>query len=162
MAAVANRVRIDRPKAKLFARQLATQHVAKTVRRIEELAKREAPVRRPNENDRPGGRLRASIGYKIDPGPIVHARVGSRVKYAEPAHQGAQWHYIRARRKKFLAFKWNAAPPEIVVKSGKWKGFVFLKSVKHPGMKGKPYLTGPLLVVGRQMGFRVVTVPLVR
>lgn len=136
--------------------QLAQRHVARTARQIEEGAKRLAPVRKPNENHRPGGRLRASIGTKeFTHGFVASARVGSKVRYALVVHQGADPHDILPRHKKVLAFRWNNAPDHLVVKHGKWKGFVFLKKVKHPGMKGISYLTTPLHIAGLRNGFRV-------
>lgn len=117
-----------------------------------------APVRKPNENNRPGGRLRASIGTKMNVRTTtVTAKVGSRVRYALVVHTGANFHVIRPRKKRMLSFKWKKAPAWMVTKKGRYKGRVMLPKVNHPGMDGTPYLTQPLLVVGTGMGFRVVT-----
>lgn len=117
-----------------------------------------APVRKPNENNRPGGRLRASIGTKITPRvTTVTARVGSKVKYALVVHTGAAAHIIRPRKKRVLSFKWKKAAPHLVTKKGPYRGRVALLKVNHPGMKGVPYLTQPLRITGEGMGFRVVT-----
>jgi hypothetical protein len=119
-----------------------------------------APVRRPNENNRPGGRLRASIGNRVTSrGFKVLGRVGSSVRYALVVHTGAAPHVILPRRKKALAFKWKKAYPHLVTRSGKWKGYVMLPIVHHPGMKGTEYLTTPLIKYGRQMGFKVIITP---
>lgn len=135
----------------------ASLWVARTARQVEEGAKRLAPVRQPNENGRSGGRLRASIGTKMFVRTTaVRARIGSRVRYAEPAHQGARPHKINARRKKFLSFKWNKAAQYGIPVTR--RGKVQLKSVNHPGMTGIPYLTSPLQIFGQAEGFRVTVV----
>lgn len=144
-----------------FARNQATLYVAKLAARIEGAARDEAPVRKPNENGRAGGRLRASIGTKMIVSTYhVRARVGSRVKHAEPAHQGAVRHVIRPRRKQFLSFKWNKAAGYGIPLTR--RGKVQLKRVNHPGMKGVPYLVGPMLAYAPSAGFRVTFVPLIR
>lgn len=128
---------------------------------IEGEAKRIAPVRKPNENGRSGGRLRSSIGTQMTVAPYhVRARVGSRVNYALAAHQGARPHVIRPRRKQFLSFKWDKAAGYgiPVTKRGK----VQLKKVNHPGMDGSQYLVRPLVLTGRLRGFRVTFVRAVR
>ena len=80
------------PVIKTYTRNQATLLVARTAREVEESAKRLAPVRKPNENGRAGGRLRASIGTRMGGTTyVVTARVGSRLNYAEPAHQGANF-----------------------------------------------------------------------
>jgi hypothetical protein len=86
----------------------------------------------------------------------VTARVGSRLKYAEPAHQGANFHIIRPRTKKFLSFKWNKAAQYGIPLTR--RGKVQFTQVHHPGMDGVRYLTTPLLVVGKLEGFRVTVV----
>jgi hypothetical protein len=136
----------------------AILYVAKAASRIESAAKAMAPVRKPNENNRPGGRLRASIGTKmVVRTTTVTARVGSRVRYALVVHTGADFHVIRPRKKRMLSFKWKKAPAHLVTQRGRHRGRVLLARVNHPGMRGVPYLTDPLKVTGPGMGFRVVT-----
>lgn len=158
---MASRFVMNVPETRRFAQTQATLLVARTARQTEEGAKREAPVRKPNENGRSGGRLRASIGTRLTVTVYrVTARVGSRLKYAEPAHQGANFHRIRPRRKQFLSFKWNkAAQYGIPVTK---RGMVQFKSVRHPGMDGTQYLVKPLIVAGKKNGFRVTFVRRVR
>lgn len=154
---MASRFVMNVPVTLTFVRNQATLLVARTARQVEEGAKREAPVRKPNENGRAGGRLRASIGTKvIITGQRVTARIGSRLSYAEAAHQGANFHIIHARRKQFLSFKWDKAEQYGVPLTK--RGKVQFKLVRHPGMDGKPYLTAPLLVAGKANGFRVTIV----
>jgi hypothetical protein len=158
---VASRFVLNRPAADAFARKQATLYVAKVAARIEGAAKEQAPVRKPNENGRSGGRLRASIGTKLTVSTYhVKARVGSRVNHAEPAHQGARRHIIRPRRKQFLSFKWNKAAGYGIPLTR--RGKVQLKRVNHPGMKGVPYLVGPMLTFAPAAGFRVTFVRPIR
>lgn len=153
------RLKLDQVRTKEYGRLLATRHVAKTCRQIEAAAKRLAPVRKPDPpRNFVGGRLRSSIGTDIA-GTVytVTGRVGSSVKYAEYAHSGARAHVIRARRKRMLVFPWPDGPAAVVVQRGKWRGWAFLRSVTHPGMKGTRFLVRPLQGIGRANGFRVVT-----
>lgn len=158
---MASRFKLNKTVTDTYARNRATLLVAKTADAIEGEAKAIAPVRKPNENNRSGGRLRASIGTKMTVSTYhVRARVGSRVKYAEPAHQGAKRHIIRPRRKQFLSFKWNKAAQYGIPLTR--RGKVQLKKVNHPGMEGSQYLVRPLVLIGRKNGFRVTFVRAVR
>ena len=151
---MASRWTPNRPVVATYSRNRATLLVAATAARVEASAKTLAPVRKPNENNRPGGRLRASIGTRIGgTAHVVTARVGSKVKYAEPAHQGAGPHIIRPRRKQFLSFKWNKAKQYGIPLTK--RGMVQFKKVNHPGMRGNRFLVIPLLIHGRLAGFRV-------
>lgn len=144
-----------------YVRNQATLLVARTADAIEGEARTIAPVRKPNENNRSGGRLKASIGTKMLVSTYhVRARVGSRLKYAEPAHQGAKRHIILPRRKQFLSFKWNKAAQYGIPLTR--RGKVQLKKVNHPGMEGSQYLVRPLVLIGRKNGFRVTFVRAVR
>jgi hypothetical protein len=114
-------------------------------------------VRKPNENGRLGGALRASIETKVTvTHSLVSARVGSRKRHAHVAHQGAKAHVIRPRTKKFLSFKWNKAAQYGIPLTK--RGKVQFTKVSHPGMDGVKYLTTPLLVAGKAAGFRVTVV----
>jgi hypothetical protein len=158
---VASRFKMNKTVTDTFARNRATLLVARTADEIEAEARLIAPVRKPNENNRSGGRLRASIGTKMVVSTFhVRGRVGSRVKYAEVAHQGAERHIIRPRRKQFLSFKWNKAAQYGIPLTR--RGKVQLKKVNHPGMEGSQYLVRPLVLIGRKNGFRVTFVRAVR
>ena len=158
---MASKFRLNKTVTDTFVRNQATLLVARTADSIESEARHIAPVRAPNENGRSGGRLRASIGTKMTVTTYhVKARVGSRVKYAEPAHQGAGAHPIYPRRKQFLSFKWNKAAGYGIPLTR--RGKVQLKSVRHPGMDGSQYLVRPLVLIGRSRGFRVTFVRAVR
>lgn len=56
-----------------------------------------------------------------------------------------------------LSFYWDKAPRRLVTRSGPYAGKVLLRSVMHPGMRGRHYLTVPLRFWGREMGFKVYT-----
>lgn len=147
----------DRPVIQAYVTGRSSLLVARTARQVEEGAKRLAPVRKPNENGRSGGRLRASLGTKMTVGNTrVSARIGSRVRYAQVAHEGARPHPIYPRRKKFLSFKWNKAAQYGIPLTR--RGKVQLKRVSHPGMRGVSYLTTPLVIAGYHNGFRVTIV----
>lgn len=158
---MASKFVMNKPVTVTFARNRATLYVAKASAEMEGSARRIAPVRKPNENGRAGGRLRASIGTKMS-GTTYHvkARIGSRLKYADPAHQGASAHKIYPKNKQFLSFKWKKAAQYGIPLTR--RGKVQLKSVSHPGMRGKSYLTTPLVIVGLKYGFRVTFVHAIR
>lgn len=155
---MASRLKLDKMKVREHSHKLAWNHVSKATLRMEESAKADAPVRKPNKAGIVGGRLRSSIGRSMG-GNWTHikGKVGSNLKYAEVAHQGADFHIIRPRHKRRLSFIWDNKPAHIpVTKTGRYAGYVSFSYVRHPGMDGVSYLTRPLRIVGRGMGFRVV------
>jgi hypothetical protein len=90
-------------------------------------------------------------------GNQIDGKVGSSLSYAEVAHDGARAHYIfpksrvsktNPRRAASLKFYWR--------KVGSVVHFPF---VNHPGMRGKFYLTRPLVVAGARHGMKVVIHP---
>lgn len=68
------------------------------------------------------GRLRASHYEKFSP---LRGEVGTNVNYDKFVHDGTRPHIIRAKAGKALYWKGARHP---------------VKSVRHPGFKGKPYL----------------------
>lgn len=158
---MASKFVMDKLATQVYVRRTANVYVGRAADEMEGMARRIAPVRKPNENGRSGGRLRASIGTKSRGSThTITYRVGSRLRYADPAHQGASPHMIYPRRKKFLSFKWKKAAQYGIPVTR--RGKVQLKSVSHPGMKGKSYLTTPLVIVGLKYGFRVTFVHAIR
>ncbi len=143
------RVVIFQPKTDNFSRGFAKKRVSALVRAVDMDARR---------------RLLRYTGNTVEPAPTgAHARsirssvstqgrwtikgsVGSNLPTAMVVHIGARPHTIRPRTKPGMKFYWKA------------KGrFVCIKApVFHPGMHGKFYLTEPLKVEGRRLGFRVV------
>lgn len=74
------------------------------------------------------GRLRASGRMKVgDAARGPRGVVEYPVDYAAAVHDGAGPHVIRARKKKALAFQYQGRQ-------------VVVKSVRHPGSRGKPFL----------------------
>lgn len=155
---MANRLKLDRQKSNQWTRFLAITYVAQTARLIEHDAKVGAPVRKPARGEPPGGRLRASIHTELKTrGQFrVWARIGSNVNYALVVHQGARKHRIVPKNKRYLSFYWDKAPVWMVTQTGPYAGKVKLRRVNHPGMKGRPYLTVPLLYWGHLRDFKVV------
>jgi hypothetical protein len=96
------------------------------------------------------GRLSLNIfdDFKIGVSSVT-GRVGVHrsVKYALAAHDGARSHVIAARRAKRLRFYWKRRGVHVTA-----------YFVHHPGMRGKKYLTGPLVRVCVPRGFKVVTI----
>ena len=75
------------------------------------------------------GRLRASGRMKIGMGRRgPTGTVEYPVKYAAAVHDGSGPHVIRARKKKALKFQMGGRT-------------VIVKSVRHPGSQGRPFLT---------------------
>jgi hypothetical protein len=151
------RIVIDRKKAKEYARHQMNVHQLETAASIETVAKRRAPVRKPNENGRLGGALRESIGTTTwIRGFKIRTRVGSGLRYARVSITGADPHIILPKRRKALVFKWNKARPDLVITRGKWKGYVALRKVHHPGMEGTDWLVTPTVRIATARGYRVV------
>lgn len=87
------------------------------------------------------GRLRASgrMDFKNEPqGPI--GIVTYPVKYAAFVHDGTRPHIIKARRGRALKFEMGGRT-------------VIVKSVRHPGFRGKPFLRLAAEEIARSEGF---------
>jgi hypothetical protein len=74
----------------------------------------------------------------------VTSGVENRARYAAAVHDGAKAHTIRARRKKALRFRVGGKT-------------VIVRQVRHPGNRGRPWLTRALREVAPPRGFRVTT-----
>lgn len=88
------------------------------------------------------GRLRASGRMKI--GVIARGPRGIveyPVKYAAAVHDGTKPHEIKARKKKALRFEYQGQT-------------VIVKSVRHPGTEGKPFLREAAIEIAREEGDR--------
>jgi hypothetical protein len=90
------------------------------------------------------GNMRAShtMDIRVLKASRVIGRVTTRVKYAMAVHEGAQPHIIRPRKKKALKFKVGGRT-------------VIVRSVRHPGNKGRPWLRQAMTEVAHQRGFTV-------
>jgi hypothetical protein len=125
---------------------------------------------------KPGETLRQSL--KIDSHSTVHSiveRVGSEKKYAATMHQGSSGHIIHGHGRQ-LRFEWERGNLLVAARSsGRLRGrgpsrrlkkkgnYFFFKLVHHPGNK-RPvrYLTTPMHLYGRMMGFRTTSTPVSR
>lgn len=141
------RLDLDPVKVREFAKAEAAKDVVSVMYRVEALAKLAAKGTHPLTTDSTG-RLSRSIKSDLSSTATkVVGRVGvdRYVKYALAAHDGAVGHRIHARRVRALHFHWKRIGET-----------VYLGSVKHPGMRGKKYLTGPLFRVAVPRGYKVV------
>lgn len=127
--------------------RLAHGHVEVTCNRIQTASRRIAPFNS-SPFRQPGPHLRHTIiSVTQITGPTsVTGEVGSNVRHALVAHEGARPHPIFPRSPGGrLRFYWT--------RLGRW---VSLPAVNHPGMEGVPYLTTPLLLIATARGYRVV------
>jgi hypothetical protein len=110
------------------------------------------------------GRLRASIGtpssngiFKVTP---LSVTLGTSVHYAFDVEFGTKPHIIKPKTKKILAWPTGAVAQKVSISSGgikrgglqyrtnsgkltsssKKQGYMFAKSVKHPGFKGRHFM----------------------
>jgi hypothetical protein len=129
----------NRPVIRATPIEAARPLVSKVCRQVEGGAKRLVQVKT--------GRLKTSIGTRISSGAsgVVTGRVGSRVRHALVAHEGARPHPIYPSKQKALRFFWERVGTQVI----------FAK-VNHPGMKGSQYLMRPLFTFATAAGFRVV------
>lgn len=131
---MAIRIVLDKAGLRRDANELAMKKVRSTTRRILNRSTILCPVDR--------GRLRASGRMKVKEaarGP--QGIVEYPVKYAAAVHDGTGPHIIRARKKKALAFEWMGRK-------------VIVKSVRHPGTDGRPFLTTAAKEVAAGEGMR--------
>src|SRR5688572_28749302 len=132
---VPNRVNIRKT-----AQAKGIELVIPTAQRVRDIAKRIAP--------RKTGKLGRSIRMKRRvTASYVQATVGSHLSYAAAQHDGAERHYIRARRVRLLKFFWERV--------GRWFSGPI---VDHPGNAPHEYLYRPLRQVALRRGFIVVKV----
>ena len=88
------------------------------------------------------GRLRASGRVRLGEGPRgPQGVVEYPVNYAAAVHDGARPHTIRARKKKALKFQMGGRT-------------VLVKSVRHPGSQGRPFLRMAAEEVASAEGFQ--------
>ncbi len=144
------RVEIFQPKTDMFAQKQARKRVSLLVRAVSMEAK--IALSRYTGNTvkpSPTGQHRRSIRSSVSATGRwkIVGSVGSNLPTAMVVHIGARPHVIAPRRVEGMKFYW------------KEKGrFVCIKApIQHPGMHGKFYLTEPLKIEGRRLGFRVIT-----
>lgn len=90
------------------------------------------------------GRLRASGRMRVgESGQGPRGTVEYPVKYVAAVHDGSGPHVIRARKKKALRFKYGGR-------------VVIVKSVKHPGSDGRPFLLQAAEEIASSEGYRFI------
>lgn len=146
------RVEIFQPKADNYARKVAR----KRVRLLTETVTREAKyyARRYTGNTvrpSPTGELSRSIRGTVSTRGThqILGRVGASDRKGMVVHSGAKPHLIRPKGKKPMVFFWKLKGRKIVTRA----------TLHHPGMEGKFYLTEPLKIEGRRLGFKVILAP---
>lgn len=130
------RIVLDKLGLKADANRFAGGRVRATTRRVLTRSTVLCPV--------DSGRLRASGRMKFREaarGPT--GTVEYPVKYAAAVHDGSRPHIIRAKKKKALAFKWHGQT-------------VIVKSVRHPGTTGRPFLRQAAEEIAAAEGVRFV------
>lgn len=130
------RILLDKAGLRKEANTAARAKVRTTTRRILNRSAILCPV--------DSGRLRASGRMKVGEaarGP--RGIVEYPVQYAAAVHDGSGPHVIRAKKKKALAFEYQGR-------------HVVVKSVRHPGSKGKPFLRQAADEIATEEGLRFV------
>lgn len=127
-------VRLDNSGVRADANAVARDAVRRISRRVLNRSAILCPV--------DTGRLRASGRMRIGEGPRgPQGVVEYPVNYAAAVHDGSRPHTIRARKKKALAFKVGGRT-------------VLVKSVRHPGAQGRPFLRMAAKEVASAEGFQ--------
>lgn len=143
------RVEIFTQKADRYSRRVTKARVQELVRVVERDGKYHASRYTGNTaRPSPTGELARSIKGSVTTRGRwqVLGRVGSNLRESMVVHIGAKPHLIRPRGDWPMVFYWKLKGRKI-----KTRG-----TIHHPGMHGKFYLTEPLKIEGRRLGFRVV------
>lgn len=129
-----NRVVLDKVGLRADANRFSLPQVRVVTRRVLNRSTLLCPVNT--------GRLRASGRMSIgEAGKGPRGIVEYPVAYAAAVHDGSSPHVIRARRKKALRFKYAGRT-------------VIVKSVRHPGSDGRPFLRQAAEEVAAAEGYR--------
>lgn len=122
MAGVSYRVELNEPELNRQSERFARFRMASLQRRIANQARVDVPVRTGNL----GRRIKEGEIRTVRP-RVVSGSVGDDAHYAAPVHEGARPHVIRPKRAKALRFEIGGR-------------VVFARLVRHPGMRGRPFL----------------------
>lgn len=133
------RVKVARDRLTRVAAVAGGKEVARTTRRVFNRARVLSPW------DTGYMRGRHSVDLRIGKRRAV-GRVIVSTRYALAVHEGAAPHVIRARHKKALRFKFRGR-------------VVIVRSVRHPGNDGRPWLAIALREVALKEGYKVVKRP---
>jgi hypothetical protein len=132
---MANRVKLDRAQAERVAQRGGDLLVTQAMTRTHARASVTAPVDQ--------GRLRA--GHRMEKRASrrrIVGRVISDADYSMAVHDGSRPHVIRARGDGYLRFEAGGR-------------VLYRKSVNHPGVRARPWLSQALADECRPMGFVV-------
>ena len=132
---MANRVRLDRAQAERVAQQGGDRLVTLAMVRTHARASVTAPVDTGNLRARHRMEKRASRRRVV-------GRVISDADYSMAVHDGARPHVIQARGDGYLRFEAGGR-------------VLYRKSVNHPGVRARPWLSQSLADECRPMGFIV-------
>ena len=132
-----SRIVLDRALVRATSQAHGLAIVSRATRQTVNLAKELVP--------RKTGRLANSIGEStFVQRDRVYSRVGTKVGYARPIHDGSRRHTITPRRAKALAFYWERIGEHVI-----------FMSVSHPGNENYPFLTAALYRAARANGMIV-------
>ena len=135
-------VRLNRFDLRRLSIRHATRTIEKVVNEVYVLAKLEA--RGPYSTGATAVSITKSIHVE---GSTVNGTVRANTPWADMAHDGTRPHIIRPRGPGYpLRFYWRKVGHTVTP-----------MYVRHPGMKGKRFLAGPMERVGRRNRFIVVT-----
>lgn len=132
---MANRVKLDRAQAERVAQQGGDRLVTLGMVRTHARASVTAPVDTGNLRARHRMQKRSSRRRVV-------GRVISEADYSMPVHDGARPHVIRARGDGYLRFEAGGR-------------VLYRKSVNHPGVRARPWLSQALADECRPLGFVV-------
>lgn len=173
------RVNIVQTRKIATAHRLAGPHVRKMANLTIQGARRLAPRgdhRSGSGQRKPGVPLTQSLIIESESSiNLIVERVGSRKDYAATVHQGSSPHFINSHGR-LLKFEWERGNLLLAARqSGRLRGrgrsrglrrrgnFFFFVTVFHPGNK-RPvrYLTTPMHLYGKLLGFRTTSTPVSR
>lgn len=128
------RIRITLDKAGL--REDATRFALPQVRRVTRRILNRSAILCPVDTGRlrASGRMKVAVGARGPRGQVEYP-----VNYAAAVHDGSGPHIIRARKKKALAFEYQGRT-------------VIVKSVRHPGSRGRPFLADAAQEISTEEG----------
>lgn len=133
------RVKVARDRLTRVAAVAGGKEAARTTRRVFNRARVLSPW------DTGYMRGRHSVDLRVGKRRAV-GRVIVSTRYALAVHDGAAPHVIRARRKQALRFKFRGR-------------VVIVRSVRHPGNEGRPWLAIALREVALKEGYKIVSRP---
>lgn len=140
------KVRINHVTVGIAANRLSTPEVRAVCKETKELSQRWPRSGNPAYTYPPTGNLYRQTYYRVrerKSGP--YGVVGNDSPIALAIHNGTKGHWIRARERKFMKFRWKRMGGS----------FHYFKIVWHRPLPGNHFLTEPLRIVAAKHGFKV-------